>query len=88
MVNVLVLWTIPVLMILGAASAIVSFVFEPLAKLILFISLPFLMYFQSVAMFFSDLKGSMVLEAISWQFVVSYYLFLASVIVFALKRHE
>jgi len=52
LVNFLVLWTVPILMILGGFAAIVSFVFAPLAKLLLYLCLPFLVYFQFIVGFF------------------------------------
>jgi competence protein ComEC len=57
-VNALVLWTVPILMILGGFGAIASFVFAPVAKLLLYLCLPFLIYFQAIAGFFAHLKGA------------------------------
>jgi len=89
LVNALVLWTVPILMILGGFAAIVAFVFEPLAKFLLYLCLPFLVYFELVTNFFAGLKGSLVLQSIPWQFVVAYYLLLSSILAFAFKkRHD
>jgi competence protein ComEC len=46
--NVLVLWTVPFIMAIGGISAILSFVYLPLAKLILNLSLPLTTYFVSI----------------------------------------
>lgn len=85
-VNVLVLWTVPVLMILGGIAAISLFIFEPLSKLILYFCIPLLMYFQSIVDYFSKLPGSINLNILPWQFELSYYLFLASFLVVKLKK--
>jgi competence protein ComEC len=85
-VNALVLWTVPILMILGGFAAIISFIFSPLAKALLYLCLPFLVYFQSVANFFAGLKGSITVQSLPWQLTVGYYLFLTSVLAFAFKR--
>lgn len=87
-VNTLVLWTIPFLMIIGAIGALTSFIFDPLAKALLFFCLPLLYYFQWCVNVFSQVKLDLTVEKVPFQFVVSYYLFLASVIVYKLKKNE
>jgi competence protein ComEC len=87
-VNALVLWTVPVLMILGGFAAIVAFLFSPLAKLLLYLCLPFLIYFQSVADFFAHLKGSITVQNLPWQLTVAYYLLLVSVLVFVFQSSQ
>lgn len=88
LVNVLVLWTIPFLMILGGVAALISFVFEPLARVFLCLCLPFLLYFEKTVTFFTSFKLNLTVETLSWQFVLSYYLFLASLIAYNLKKHN
>jgi len=85
-VNALVLWTVPVLMILGGFAAIISFVFAPAAKLLLYLCLPFLIYFQFIAGFFANLKGSITVQNLPWQLTAGYYLFLVSILVFVFKK--
>lgn len=87
-VNALVLWTVPVLMILGGFAAIVSFIFAPLAKLLLYLCLPFLLYFQSITGFFAGLKASLTVQNLPWQLTAAYYLFLLSVLVFVFKSGQ
>ncbi len=86
LVNFLVLWTVPILMILGGFAAIASFIFAPLAKLLLYLCLPFLVYFQAVAGFFANLKGSIILQNLPWQLTAAYYLFLISILAFVFKK--
>ncbi len=87
-VNALVLWTVPVLMILGGLAAITSFIFEPLVKLLLYVCLPFLWYFEFAASFFANFRESFAFETIPWQMVAAYYLFLSSIITFVFKKRD
>lgn len=84
-VNVLVLWTVPIIMILGSFAAIFS-VFEPLSKIFLYLCIPLLYYFEQVVKFFAGLGGVVNFDSISWPFIFSYYLFLSSVYVFIKKN--
>jgi competence protein ComEC len=88
MVNALVLWTVPILMILGGFAAIVAFVFEPLAKFLLYLCLPFLLFFELTANFFVGLSGSFTFQNAPWQFVVAYYLILVSILIFAFQKNH
>ncbi len=85
-VNALILWTVPILMILGGLAAIIALVLEPLARLLLYLCLPFLLYFVYIVSLFADFKGTINFSTFPWSLVVSYYLLLSSVIVFAFKR--
>lgn len=85
-VNVLVLWTVPILMILGATASIFSFVFEPLAGSILYFCLPLLVYFEETVKYFSSKGGVVAVGNFPWQFSFSYYLFLLSLAVFIYKK--
>lgn len=87
-VNVLVLWTVPILMILGGLAAIASFVFEPLSKLILYLCIPLLLYFQNIVDYFSKLPGGINLSSFPWQFEVSYYLIIISLLTLKFKKSK
>lgn len=54
LVNALVLWTIPLLMIFGSIAAIVGLFFPFLGQFLLYPILPFLVYFQSVVSYFGQ----------------------------------
>lgn len=86
--NVLILWTVPFLMIIGGTAALVSFIFVPIANLLLYLCLPFLMFFVKVVAIFGNLKGSVVFETFPWQFSLAYYLLLASFLLFYLKHND
>jgi competence protein ComEC len=85
-VNALVLWTVPILMILGGFAAIIAFLFEPLTKFLLYLCLPLLLYFEAVANFFANLGGSLILQNVPWQFMAAYYLILISILVFVFQK--
>lgn len=85
-VNFLVLWTIPPLMILGGLAALISLVFSPLAKPILILSLPLLTYFKAVTSYFSELPGVISLDGFPVVITLGYYLILLSLITFKFKK--
>jgi len=87
-VNALVLWTVPILMILGGFAAIAAFIFAPLARLLLYLCLPFLLFFEAVANFFAGLKGASTFQNVPWQLVAAYYLILVSVLIFAFQKNH
>lgn len=84
-VNVLVLWTIPPLMVLGGIAAIISLVLAPFAKYILWLALPLLSFFEKVVMFFAGLPGVMRLNSVSWYLTAGYYLLLLAFVSFRLR---
>lgn len=85
-VNVLVLWTIPILMLLGGIAGIICLFFAPLASFFLYLSLPFLLFFEAVVNFFSSRPLQINLETFPWQFSIGYYFILLSIFMFLLKR--
>lgn len=87
-VNGLVLWVVPILMMLGGIGAILGLIIEPLGQVFLYLSLPFLLYFQEVISTFSRLGGLATIREFSWQLVVGYYCFLSAVLVFFYKGNN
>lgn len=85
-VNFLVLWTIPPLMVLGGAAAVFSFVSQILATPFLYLALPLLSYFQAIVDLFA--KGATLFEFknIPWALVAGYYLIILSGILWMNKR--
>lgn len=85
-VNALVLWTIPFIMIIGGIGFLFTVVFEPLGKLVMYLGIPFLFYFETVVNIFSNFP--IVFESISppVTFIIGYYLILVSIILWSLIR--
>ncbi len=80
-VNGLVLWTVPILMVFGGLGAVFGLVIEPIGKIFLYLCLPFLLYFGQIVSFFS--KGALFsLETLPFSFVLGYYFLLLSAILY------
>ncbi|MGH9856634.1 MAG: ComEC/Rec2 family competence protein, partial [Acidobacteriota bacterium] len=73
LVNALVLWTIPVIMFFGSLGAIFGLVFVPLGKLFLFVSLPFLLFFETVVAFFGGIDWVLHISELPLAFWIGYY---------------
>lgn len=85
-VNTLILWTVPILMILGGIASLLSFFFEPLGKLFLLLCIPLLTYFEDIVNFFGKPSLVISLNSFPWQFIFSYYLFIGSLTLFLKRR--
>lgn len=86
-VNALVLWTVPILMILGGIGAFFV-IFDPIGKLFLYLSLPLLVYFEWIVNAFANLWGKFQVENIPWEFTVGYYLIIASAILIFREKSQ
>jgi competence protein ComEC len=84
-VNALVLWTIPVLMILGGVGAIVGMIFAPLGSVLVYLCLPLLLYFQKIVTFFGSLGGILEINTLPLAFVLGYYCLILSLIFYFSK---
>lgn len=87
-VNGLVLWTIPTLMVVGGVGAGVGIIFPQAGQLILYTSFPFLLYFEKVVVFFGKMGGVVGVKELPWQFGMAYYLSLCAVVLFFKKRNK
>ena len=85
-VNALVLWTIPPLMVLGGVGGLVGLAVAPVGKGILFLCLPFLWYFEKVVLFFGSLKWQLTVSAFPIIMTVGYYMVLGSIV--WIRRHR
>lgn len=85
--NALVLWTIPGLMVVGGLGAIIGIILPSLGQLILYGSLPFLLYFEKVIMFFGKMSGVIDLQNIPWQLPIGYYCVLSAFIIFFSRKN-
>ena len=80
LVNALVLWTVPMVMIIGSVAAVLGLVFPSLGQLIVYLALPFLLFFQSIVSFFGGEGWLVTIGNWHWQFSVGYYLLLLAII--------
>lgn len=86
LVNFLVLWTVPPLMALGGAAALVSFVSPILAIPLTYLCLPLLLYFKAVVDFFAQSAVPIALKNTPWTIVAGYYLVVLSIIIVVSKN--
>lgn len=85
-VNGLVLWTIPTLMVIGGVGAMLGMISQPLGIAFLYLSLPFLLYFQKVVSMFASFGGVVNFGVLPWQLSLSYYSFLILLILWLKKK--
>jgi competence protein ComEC len=85
-VNALVLWTVPILMIIGGISAVLGLLFEPVGRLILYLSIPFLLYFTKIVRFFGSFAGQIEIKTLPILLICGYYLILIAIILFIKER--
>lgn len=76
--NALVLWTVPILMILGGVGAILGIIIAPVGKLFLYLCLPLLTYFEVIINTFAKYPGILKIESVSWPIILGYYFILFS----------
>lgn len=76
LINGLVLWTIPILMIIGGVGAMFGLLIEPLGQLILYLALPFLLFFETIVRASAKWGGVVGIESLPWQIAVGYYFIL------------
>jgi len=86
LVNGIVLWTVPILMIVGGVGAILGLILEPLGKLLIYLCYPLLLYFESVVRFFGTMGGIIAIQSLSFEFIAGYYCLLASVLILFRKK--
>jgi competence protein ComEC len=87
-VNLLILWTIPPLMVLGTIASVLSFVSPLLAAPFIYLSYPLLSYFYLIVNLFSSFANPIELEKVPISAVVGYYLILfAAILHFRRKKN-
>lgn len=86
LVNAIVLWTVPILMVIGGASALLGLILPPLGGLVSYLSLPFLAYFEGVVNWFGSSGASLTIDNIPLTIVIGYYLMLLALIVLVNRR--
>lgn len=73
LVNMLVLWVVAPLMILGGLASICGIFVPALSTLLLALCIPLLWYFQSVTLFFAKFETTVQIEQIAPAFIIAYY---------------
>jgi len=86
LVNALVLWTVPFLMIFGGLAAGVGMLNTTLAKIFLWLTMPFLMYFENVVWFFGSSGWLLKIDSFPAGLAVVYYFGLAFLVIKLRRR--
>ena len=84
--NGLVLWTVPILMVVGGFGAILGLIVAPLGQLLIYLCYPLLLYFETIVNFFGGIGGVLVVNNFPWQFSVGYYCLLVSGLIIFKKK--
>lgn len=87
LVNGLVLWTIPILMILGGIAAICAITLPFVSVPFLYLSYPLLLYFKKTVSLFAAIPG-LDFSSSTWFLWIGYYLILLSIIIQINKRNK
>ncbi|MBI4097828.1 MAG: ComEC/Rec2 family competence protein [Candidatus Levybacteria bacterium] len=86
LVNGLLLWTVPILMAIGGLAAITGLIFEPAGRLISYLSIPLLIYFEKTVDFFGRINSQFELKNLPVLIICGYYLLLVSIIWFIRRK--
>ncbi|HYK09050.1 MAG TPA: ComEC/Rec2 family competence protein, partial [Candidatus Eisenbacteria bacterium] len=86
--NLLVLWTIPLIMTIGGIGILVGLVVEPVGKLIVCGVIPLLWYLEKVTAFFAGHSATIHIDSLPLSFLVGYYLLLLGIVLFFQKKRE
>ena len=88
LVNFLVLWTIPPLMIVGGVGSIIGLVFQSFGKVIIEITIPLLWFFESIVTSLGSLGWNVSVKSFSPFLIVGYYCLLIAFILFIHQRQK
>jgi competence protein ComEC len=85
--NILVLWTVPILMLLGSLAVLVGLFIPILGQALLLLTIPFLFFFEQVIAFLGKPNLVIQMELFPWAILVGYYLLLGSgILMFTRKK--
>lgn len=84
--NGLVLWTVPVIMAIGGISALVGLIFLPLGSVLVYLSYPFLLYFEKIINLFGKMGETVSMQELSWSIIIGYYSMLIACILFFRRK--
>ncbi len=80
-INIMVLWTVPLIMIFGGIGTVLS-IFAPLLAIpFLLVCYPFLAYFTGIIVFFSRFNSQLTLENLPFSILAGYYLILFALVI-------
>lgn len=80
-VNILVLWTIPIIMIFGGLAGLLSLFLPFMAKPLILLCYPFLSYFKTIVELFSKINLQISMDTVPTISIFGYYLILLVVVI-------
>ncbi|HVA96360.1 MAG TPA: ComEC/Rec2 family competence protein [Candidatus Acidoferrales bacterium] len=86
LVNALVLWTIPFIMVIGSIAAIIGLLFPFVGHVFLYPVYPFLLYFETVVSFFGTSGWVIHTSPLPMAMWIGYYLLLGSVVLLQKRK--
>jgi competence protein ComEC len=86
LVNGLVLWTVPILMMIGGVGAFLGFIAMPLGQILIYLCYPLLLYFETIVNIFGKIGGVLTIKNFPWQFIIGYYCLLTSIVVLPKRK--
>lgn len=88
LVNALVLWTIPIITILGSIGITLGFIFQPIGKIVLWTVFPLLWYFEKVVTYFAGFNSVITISQWPIFLSVGYYMMLLGVFLLFRPREK
>ncbi len=88
LVNFLVLWTVPLLMILGGFAAILGLIISQISIPFLYLSQPLLWYFEKVVEFFGSLNWNLTIKNDNLFLIVGYYILVFGIWIMLTKKYS
>lgn len=79
-VNLLILWTVPIIMVFGGIGALMSLVSPLLAKPFVLLAFPFLAYFTTVVELSGRITAAISIESLPYPLIFGYYLILFGIV--------
>ena len=86
LVNTIVLWVVPIIMIIGGLAAALALIIEPLGTIILYLSIPFLLYFEKMVEIFSKFGSQFEINSLPVLVICGYYFILISITLFLKQK--
>lgn len=84
--NALVLWTIPLITIVGAIGILIGLVLEPIGRLIIWLIIPLLWYLVGVVNFFSNHALTVQISSLPIAFLIGYYVLVGSFVMYFKRK--
>ena len=85
-INLLVLWTVPFVMLIGSLAAILTFIFLPLAQVTVYVVYPLLWYFKTVVLWGSTIPSVWQVNEFPLTLTLGYYCVIVGLILMLRKR--